>query len=265
MKVVYADVYFALNFCADLAILLCTAQICGRVASLRRAIASSALGGAYAVGCEILTVLQNPVFILLCTSVMCFVSFGKSRDYLKIFAVFILSGACLGGCVWALTLRGMANTSAFALSLLVFSLGVLVSVLFKNTAKTQKGGIRHVRISLLGKTSVFSAVTDTGNQLCDPVSGEDAVIIAPDKLTELLPRELSRKIAHLSPAEALTFLSGTIYAPRFRLLSYRTLSGSGLMLAFRADELWIDNKKRAGTLIAVSTTKLDIGAHSALV
>ncbi len=262
MKVVYIDVLFILNALSDLALLICTGRLCDRYAKLWRVLLSSFAGGAYAVLSEVFPLLAHPLSVIICSALLCFIAYGKS---LRLWGVFLLCSACLGGAVWALCLRGLGKITASCVCLIGLSVSVLLMLLLGGKAKAQKGGMSAMTVTLLGRSTVFSALIDTGNSLRDPITGNDIVIISPEKFSELMPSSLKASLHSLSPPDAVSLLAKTRYASRFRLLSYKTVSGDGIMLAFRPDALIIDGKKTSGTLIAVSPAELCAGVCSALV
>mgnify|MGYP002346544779 FL=1 len=79
-------------------------------------------------------------------------------------------------------------------------------------------GDRHVELN---------ALVDTGNRLQEPISGQPVVIAAEYKLRNVLPVNFDAERA----ADRLP--------PGFRLVGYKSLSGSGKMVCFRPDELLV--------------------------
>lgn len=73
----------------------------------------------------------------------------------------------------------------------------------------------------------LSALVDTGNRLQEPISGQPVVIAAEYKLRNVLPINFQADLA----ANRLP--------PGFRLVGYKSLSGSGKMVCFRPDELLV--------------------------
>lgn len=73
----------------------------------------------------------------------------------------------------------------------------------------------------------LSALVDTGNRLQEPISGQPVVIAAEYKLRNVLPANFHADLA----ADRLP--------PGFRLVGYKSLSGSGKMVCFRPDELLV--------------------------
>ena len=73
----------------------------------------------------------------------------------------------------------------------------------------------------------LNALIDTGNRLQEPISGQPVVIAAEHKIRSVLPE-------NFAAADAAGRLP-----PGFRLVGYKSLSGSGKMVCFRPDELLV--------------------------
>lgn len=73
----------------------------------------------------------------------------------------------------------------------------------------------------------LNALVDTGNHLQEPISGQPVLIAAEHKIRSVLPANFQAELA----ADRLP--SG------FRLVGYKSLSGSGKMVCFRPDELLV--------------------------
>ncbi len=73
----------------------------------------------------------------------------------------------------------------------------------------------------------LNALVDTGNRLQEPISGQPVVIASESKLRSVLPEDFKAALA-----------VGRL-PPGFRLVGYKSLSGSGKMMCFRPDELLV--------------------------
>ena len=86
-------------------------------------------------------------------------------------------------------------------------------------------GKRHfvrVRIRCGDCESAVTALVDSGNLLCDPLSGDPVLI---------LPRNTFRRLTHLP--------EGSTLLPGMRLLRARTASGITLMIVLRPDGIFL--------------------------
>ena len=270
LTVIYADLLFLINTIANYLLLLASAKICDVFTKRLRIAAAAVLGGIYSLFASVpqyafLNALPSK---LLCAAVLVLLTFGFHRSYLRLTVVFLSVSASLGGIVYAVSLGadGVFSTpglNSLALSFLC-TVGITASV-FRRTGK-QSAETRKIHVSCFGKSTEFTAFTDTGNNLKDPVTGAPAVIICLESLKTLLPRELYKLIENSSPANALEALSGTAHADKFRLLPYSAVGvKGGMLLALRAD-VKIDGKPSPKTLIALSPTEVsDGGAYSALI
>ncbi len=80
-----------------------------------------------------------------------------------------------------------------------------------------------------GRRVELNAMVDTGNRLQEPISGQPVVIAAEYKIRPVLPE-------NFAAADAAGRLP-----PGFRLVGYKSLSGSGKMVCFRPDELLVSS------------------------
>ena len=78
-----------------------------------------------------------------------------------------------------------------------------------------------------GRQVSLKALIDTGNRLHEPISGLPVLIVEERAVKKMLPPSLdpARPDKHLPP--------------RFRLVAYGALGGSGKMACFRPDELLV--------------------------
>ena len=115
--VVYADVLFLTNFCADYLCLFIAGRLCGRGGRVWRLITAAALGGGYAFVPLLLPDLPAAAALFLHTAagaLLCAAAFGLRSGIKKTaltFAAFAATEALLGGLVYGL--YGLASQDAF--------------------------------------------------------------------------------------------------------------------------------------------------------
>ena len=99
-----------------------------------------------------------------------------------------------------------------------------------------------VELSYMGKTLHITALRDTGNQLRDPITGRQVLIVGAD---------IAGKLTGLSPA-ALEDPVNTMGAiPGLRLIPYRTVGNTGFLLALKLSDVRIGNRQ-GQTVVAFS-------------
>lgn len=277
MEVVYIDELFALNFIIDYLITLCSARVCGVYLRRGRYALSALIGALYAVGTVLpgLSLLTRPAAKLACGAVMAAVAFAGEEALLKCVLAFFAVTAAFGGAVWASSLlTGSAPAGAityFPMSLrtLLLSFAVCyaaVSAVFRAALKKSRRRIMTVAAALDGRSAVFRALRDTGNSLCDPVTGGDVLIASPTAAARLLPPECAPILRRSDPIDVLEGLGAVPgMRGRARLIPYSAVGvSSGLLPVFRPDKLMVDGRELAGALIAVSPTLEGGGEYEAV-
>ena len=106
------------------------------------------------------------------------------------------------------------------------------------------------------KTIRLTALIDSGNTLRDPVSGEEVLVVGPEEaqcLTGLSREQLS------APMDTLSFR----VVPGLRLIPYRAVGGSGMLLAKRFPQVRLGNRT-GSALVAFAPHHLGDGTYQAL-
>lgn len=283
MTVVYVDSVFLLNGLMDYLLLRCTARLAGIPAHRWRLLLAAALGGAYAVavflpGCGFLSAL--PVK-LAAGAGLALAAFGGERRLLRLTLLFFAASCGFAGCVLALGLlagtnpvvNGVFYTSIDAKVLMISTAAAyaVLSVVFRHGARHSGQELRTVRLALNGREAAFTALHDSGNTLCDPLTGRQVLVVWAGALEPLWPPELRGLLtpeALRQPVTALERLHQT--APEagraFRLLPYRAVGVSdGMLLAVRCDWMELDGERYPGQVAALSATEVsDGGGYAAL-
>lgn len=268
---VYLDEVFALNFCVNYLLLLGTARLGAAGVRQRRLLLAALLGAAYAVavylpGCGVLRLL--PVK-LLCAAGMLLTAFGARRRTLRLGAVFGALSLVLCGAVYAVELarRGRVRFHGEALLYPVTFGSVLLTAgavysacrLLLPRLTHAPDSIVPLTLELEGRRVRISALRDTGNTLCDPVSGE-AVLVAEWRCAQRLVNLPLRAEAFARPAELALRLRR--YRPR--LIPYRAVGVPAGMLLALPCVIRSERQIKTG-LVAFSPSPLsDGGAYEAL-
>lgn len=249
MEIIYLDLHFLLNLLADYLVLLSAARVCSLRLKRLRYLLAAGLGAVYSV----LSVLPGFEFLsstpakLLCALLMALIAYGREREPLRCFGVFLGISALFGGLVWA------AGGSLPLKELLIcFAVCYLfLRLFFSAKAKLPDKKRIDVELQLFGKKAFFKALVDTGNGLSDPLSGMEVMVACPHALKPLFPENAA--LLELPAAELLE-LSGQIpeLKGRFRLLPCTTVGGSGLLAVFKADRIMLDGREEKELLVALS-------------
>lgn len=255
VRTVYVDLLFLVNFSMDFLCFFLVSRLFSVPMSVFRSIFASVFGGVYAVVSLFLPV--RGFVLLLCDAsaciVMCLIAEGRRGKGLTktVSEILVFTGVsmALGGIMTAVytflgetgipeTLQSDGDGISAWLFLLLAAIGggatMLGSRFFRRNAACEH---YDVRVILCGRERTFQALIDTGNALTDPIGGAPAAVIGLSSARGFLPEEITRD-ALRSPSASLTRLPER-YRSRARLLPVETVTGEGMLLAFRADVCYI--------------------------
>ena len=276
MTVIYVDTLFLLNALVDYLLLLCAARLAGEPLKRLRFALGAVLGGGYAVAIFLpgLGFLERPACRLAAAVLMVLAAFWGRRQVLIFFALScafaggVLAISMLGG--QGLSLNRGVIYSGMDLKIVLLSaagcyavLSLLLQKAVRHTSFT--GELKAVRLELEDRTVELTALTDTGNTLTDPVTGQGVMVAEGERLLPLFAVSQRPSVQELrDPAGALERLTGA--GGHFRLLPYRAVGvDRGLLLAVRVDRAVVDGEDRGAMVVALSPTPVsDGGGYGAL-
>ena len=246
MEIIYVDSMFFLNLVIDYLLLSCTAAVCGLGTKRLRYLSGALIGAAYSVAVYIpgWSFLSSPLMKLLSALLMALAAYGGEKSVLRCSLTFLAVSAAFGGFVYCITLTG--RRPAFDMRTLILSFSLCYSLLmlvFRYRAARCDRGFTDVEIELEGKSVRFRAMRDTGNELCDPISGLSVMVVCPHAIRGLFPENVKLPfddaVAFLEAAANLPMLEG-----RVRLIPYSAVGSSGMLPAFKADRVLVNGEKR---------------------
>ena len=248
MDVIYIDRLFVLNLLIDYLLLLLSARVSGLVLRRRRYLLGALAGAAYAV----LVLLPNLRFLgslpgaLAAAVLMALIAYGGEAHFLRCGSVFLAVSAAFGGAIWALSMAGGYPRLDLRVLLPAFAFCYAgVKLLFRARGKLPDQPRAEVCLSLAGRSCRFMALLDSGNQLCDPVSGAAVMLACPHALAPLFPG------ANLA-ADPVELLRASPGGARFRLIPYRVVGAQGLLAVFRPERLTVGGQERKELLVGIS-------------
>lgn len=245
MGTIYIDSLFLLNLAADYLLCLVSARLCGLILRRRRYLAAAFVGALYAVGLYLpgLEFLQLWSMKLSLWLIMGLIAFGREEPMLRCALVFAAVSAAFGGFIWAIELMGGYPAFDMRTMLLAFALCYTVlRLVFRDKARLTEAKRVKIHMSLGGREAEFMALVDTGNSLCDPVSGRAVLLASPHALTPLF--EEQGALLELNPVELLEKAQTTeALRGKFRLIPYSSVGGRGLLAAFRPDSASMDGRE----------------------
>ena len=271
MQTVYIDLYFFINFSMDFLCLYLTARILSERLSPLRGILASVIGGVYACSALLLGVggvggfAVDLAFGLIITAVALAKKGSVGRVFLQAL-VFAATSTALGGIMTALfylfnktgIFDFVKETDGDGISVWIFFIlalisGVLTLLGGKGLTKRLSASEVMVEITIGGRTVTLRGISDSGNLLCEPLSGKPCVIVDRARLASVLPSEL------VCPdrGDALSALGGLCEETRKRvvLIPASTATGEGMLVGLRAERIVIEaggKKREADAVIALS-------------
>lgn len=261
---VYIELFVADNFLMNFLILYLACKIVCVKCGLKKLFLSAAAGCLYAVLVFVFSQdFLNTLFFKIAVSLfLCFIAFGFKNIKLfltEFFAMYIVTLFLGGGAFFTIYLFGgsidmsgvmLVGSNEFRYMLLGFLVtAVLLGRIKKVLRKVNiKDGLVHkIRIVSGGRSAELSAFLDTGNSMTG-IFGEPVILAERSQISDLM--------------------SDAANPPVMRRLPYRTVSGSGEVEAFKADEVvFLSGEKRSvsNVLIAVYGGKLCAdGSYGAL-
>ena len=186
-------------------------------------------------------------------------AFGLRRETLRLAAVFGGVTLALCGAVYGLELLKHGRVRPGALwypvtfsSLVLTAGGVYAATrLLLPRLSHAPDSVVPVRLTLGGRRVFLSALRDSGNTLCDPVTGEAVLVADWHCAARLLPHDGLRAADFAAPA-ALVLRLQRLHP---RLIPFRAVgTGSGLLLALPCEEVRIGKRVQKNGLVAFSPT-----------
>lgn len=223
--VIYLDILLFLNFFVDFLLLIGTNRLGGHPPNYRRAALAAALGGGYGIITLLpgFSFLGNSLWRTVTLLFMGGIAFGFRRNALRRIFLFYLLSMALGGVA-----IGLGNSGIWRLLGAAAAVATLCIFGFRG-----KLGKEFLPVELCyGENKVkLTALCDTGNTLCDPITGQPVLIVgaqAANRLAGLTEKELR------DPVGTMGKLPGLCLVP------YRSVGKSGgMLLALRLQNVKI--------------------------
>ena len=237
LHTIYADVFFFINMFEDFVLLLCVKRIIHANIKYTRLLLSAFLGAIFSFT-AFLPFNQFPVnFIVdiilsLTLTLICF-GYKNKNLFLKTSATLVIVSLLYTGAMifiyLAFSPSGMMiinnavyfNVSPLLLIILTFVIYVIL-FLFKKLYKNHTGSslIHKVKILHNNKEYNIKCKTDSGCNVKEPFSGASVIIAEKSELENLSADEKT-----------------------MRVIPFDSLGGNGIIYGFKADEIFIDDKK----------------------
>ena len=226
---VYVDLVMGLNFAVDLLLLLGANSLAGYHPEYKKTVIAATLGGIYGGVCLMpgFSFLGSSLWRLIFLGLMAMISYGIDRSALRRGILFVLLSMALGGIALGFQRNGVV-------SLIGAAAGVSMMCWIGFPRKSVGATYRKIELEYAGKRRALVALLDTGNQLTDPVTGRQVLVVGADVAGDLLgltKEQLS------SPLETILHCSG------LRLIPYHGVGQpGGFLLARKMDAVRMDGK-----------------------
>lgn len=268
MTVVYIDLLFLLNLVANYLLLLGAGRVTGSILRRWRIAIGAGAGAMYAVavflpGLEWLSALPCKIASGI---LMALIAYGGEPGLLRVTAAFFGASAGLAGAVLGVELVGGTSLTVkngvfysqvdIRLLLLLFVLCYFVlSIFFRRIGRHSGRELVKLEITLSGKRIGLTALCDSGHTLTDPATNRTVVVADWRYLSSFLPKE----VAVDQPVESVKRCH-ELGIRGIYLIPYRAVGvNSGMLLAFRAEEVKVGNKRLGTLLVALSPNPVDDG------
>jgi len=277
--ILYADIYFLINFCMDFLSLFVCAKILHRKVSNLRMIFASALGAFYAVLLALFNGFKfyNLIIVILVGILMCFITYGyhSAKRFFTSFVLFFAVSLLFGGimnALYSLYLDAKKSGSQLSNGLVFFAdrfsvghfmvlcvLAVGLTLLFGRVGKEkQSKKSSTVCATLFGTSVTFEGLVDSGNLLREPISSRPVIIINRKIASELIPGASHNfSIVHLSE------LNGKL-VKRLRVIPTSSVGGSKIMTAIICDKLTVDGIPTTACL-GIDPSTSEFGGYNSLI
>lgn len=267
MITVYIDVLFFVNFIINILILEGTGAIMREEAKPWRVLLGAAVGAGYAAVIFFVNIGSLLGFVIKIAAsaliVLCTFGYKGGGRFMKMIAGFYLVSFMFGGALIALlsltdlgrNMGAVYSNGALYVTLpwkilfLSSAVTYFLIVLFARIRKKrlEKAAIkRDLTIYIQGKRIDIKAIIDTGNSLCDPITGTPVIICEYSLIENLLPKEGGTLLEKMMKAKL-----------KVRVIPFSSIGKeNGVMMGFLPDKTEVDGCETEKCIVGISENKL---------
>ena len=165
----------------------------------------------------------------------------SARAFGKVFLIFLLTEACMGGFIEACYAIGQRRVSAVGVLLLAGLSTVALTIYGLHCRRKAVVKEMKIEVSFGGHLVRCDLLVDSGNLVTEPFSALPVVILS----SKVMPEELKRPDPEHSPVP-------------LRAIPIKTQTGLGLLYGFRPDSVVLcpqfEKKKKVDAVIGIDTT-----------
>lgn len=249
LMIIYGDILFLENFILGCILLYITLKLnfinISGLPAVLRVLSGGAMCGAF----SLIIFLMLPSYVIVIMQVPFaivsnWVTYGRNnllrRSFAFIFITYLASGITMivmlmtdNNCIYtpAAIYTGSMKVCTLTVAMIVLYIASSQIVRFILNMRVDTGCNRQVIIKCGDKVIETTGFVDTGNKLCDPVSG-GSVSVASESLWEKFGAE------------------GFIEPYRIRIIPYEAVGSKGMLQAIRVDEIICEGKQCKHCIIA---------------
>lgn len=281
MEYIYGDVLFVINFCMDFLSLYISGKLMHMKMSRLRLIIAATTGGIYGVvAVAYLSGIAEKAASLLLGIIVCMIAhYHKNiKRFAAVFALFFGVSLFMGGAMTFIysnlgkyknyiQVGGAIYTVLDDIPLYVFAIIAVASVLLswivgRIFSRKKHTAVCEAIVDFGGKRREIRCMVDSGNLLCDPISGTPVMFIS-EKEKDIIPKALHEALD--GKTDGLDF----DIIRKLRFIPASTVAGSRVVVAAVPDTVYI---KAGGTdyeakkvYISVDRDGNDFGGYSGMV
>lgn len=281
MEYIYGDVLFVINLCMDFLSLYISGKLMHMKMSRLRLIIAATTGGIYGVvAVAYLSGIAEKAASLLLGIIVCMIAhYHKNiKRFAAVFALFFGVSLFMGGAMTFIysnlgkyknyiQVGGAIYTVLDDIPLYVFAIIAVASVLLswivgRIFSRKKHTAVCEAIVDFGGKRSEIQCMVDSGNLLCDPISGTPVMFIS-EKEKDIIPKALHEALD--GKTDGLDF----DIIRKLRFIPASTVAGSRVVVAAVPDTVYI---KAGGTdyeakkvYISVDRDGNDFGGYSGMV
>ncbi|MDO4742971.1 MAG: sigma-E processing peptidase SpoIIGA [bacterium] len=245
--VVYADVLIFLNTIVNYLIINVTMQLSKSQVKLWRQVVAAFVGALFCL--YIFLPQYGIVFelsyraVVASTVIICCTGFSNLKKFVREVLLFYTVSFLYAGIMFAVWFLFKPDSLAINNGIVYFNISPLflvaatavsycVITLFKKFTVRQAQFAKRVKIELSYNENkiLLDAMVDTGHSLTDLLSSSPVILVNRRAFIELLGEKDGGEVLSMAG------VSNTQIGQRYRLIPYRTVSGSGLLPAVKCDE-----------------------------
>ena len=265
-QVIYVDVLIAVNLFINYFLILATAKFLCLKTVKTRFLLGELLGAIYSL--YILfpatsIIISIPVQIIMSASIIAITfEFKNLKSFFKTLMCFYLINFAFSGIMFALWCTFKPKNMQVNNGIVYFNISPIVLVtstivtyiilkLINRVMGKHSFGKSSCEVKVLNenKAVVISAIIDTGNSLVEPFSGIPVIVVKQQCIKNVCPKEITDFSINTSYGKT------AILKSKFRMIPFKTISGDGLLPAFKPETIIINNGTPKNAYIAICPDK----------